>query len=255
MDTDRWRQRATSFGPAAELYDQIRPGYPVSALAWALAPLGAGSWRIGDIGAGTGIMTRVILAAGHEAIAVEPDAQMRQWLARATPTATAIDGSAESIPLADGSLDGAVAAQAYHWFDRDRAHAELARVIRPGGVFAAIWNDRDDAQAWVAEYSRIVEGDRGPDGSGADSGRAAVTTYGDAFGAVDRTVFRHSTRHTPESLVALLRSRSYYLSATSRRQAELERQVLNLAHTHPDLEGKAEFDLPYVTVVFRAVRR
>ena len=138
-------------------------------------------------------MTRLIIGAGHEVVAVEPDPQMRQRLAATTPAANAVEGSAESMPLADGSLDGAVAAQAYHWFDRDRAHAELARVIRPGGVFAAIWNDRDDAQAWVAEYSRIVEGDRGPDGSGADSGRAAVTSYGDAFGAVDRSVFRHST--------------------------------------------------------------
>ena len=254
MDTGRWRQRATSFGPAAELYDRIRPTYPMQALAWALDPVGAGTWRIGDIGAGTGIMTRLIVAAGHQAVAVEPDAKMRQRLADTTPTATVLEGSAESMPLPDGSLDGAVAAQAYHWFDRDRAHAELARVIRPGGVFAAIWNDRDDTEAWVGEYSRIVEGDRGPDGSGADSGRAAVISYGDGFGAVDRTVFRHSTRHTATSLVTLLQSRSYFLAATPQRQAELEHEVLQLAHTHPDLAGQAEFELPYVTVVFRAVR-
>jgi SAM-dependent methyltransferase len=254
MDTDRWRQRASSFGPAAALYDQIRPSYPLPALEWALAPLGAGTWRIGDIGAGTGIMTRLILAAGHEVVAVEPDTQMRRRLEDTTPAATAVDGSAESMPLPDGSLDGAVAAQAYHWFDRDKAHAELARVIRPGGVFAAIWNDRDDSTAWVREYSRIVEGDRGPDGSGADSGRAAVTSYGEAFDAVDRTVVHHATRHTPASLVALLQSRSYYLSATPQRQAELEGQVLELAHSHPDLAHLAGFELPYVTVVYRAVR-
>ena len=254
MDTDRWRQRASSFGPAAELYDRIRPSYPLSALVWALDPLGAGAWRIGDIGAGTGIMTRLILAAGHQAVAVEPDTQMRQRLADTTPAATAVEGSAESLPLPDGDLDGAVAAQAYHWFDRDRAHAELRRVIRPGGVFAAIWNDRDDAADWVGEYSRIVEGDRGPDGSGADSGRAAVTSYGGGFGPVDRMVFRHATRHTPASLVTLLQSRSYYLSATTQRQSELEREVLELAHTHPDLAGSPDFELPYVTVVFRAVR-
>ena len=254
MDTDRWRQRATSFGPAAELYDRVRPSYPMAALIWALAPLGAGAWRIGDIGAGTGIMTRLILAAGHEAVAVEPDPQMRERLTGTSPEAIAVEGSAESMPLAGGSLDGAVAAQAYHWFDRDRVHAELARVIRPGGVFAAIWNDRDDTASWVAEYSRIVEGDRGPDGSGADSGRAAVTSYGDAFGPVDRSVFRHTIMHTPDSLVTLLQSRSYYLSATPRRQAELEREVKDLANTHPDLAGRSDFELPYLTVVFRAER-
>jgi len=254
MDTDRWRQRASSFGPAAELYDRVRPSYPLPALQWALTPLGPGTWRIGDIGAGTGIMTRLILGAGHEAVAVEPDPLMRRRLADTTPAALAVEGSAESMPLADGSLDGAVAAQAYHWFDRDRAHAELARVIRPGGMFAAIWNDRDDTAAWVHEYSRIVEGDRGPDGSGADSGRAAVTSYGDAFGAVDRAVFHHWVPHTAESLVALLESRSYYLAATVRRKAELESEVLHLARTHPDLAARTEFELPYVTMVFRAIR-
>ena len=91
-------------------------------------------------------------------------------------------------------------------------------------------------------------------GLGADSGRAAVTSYGDAFGAVDRTLFHHSIPHTSESLVALLQSRSYYLAATAQRQAELEREVLNLTRTHPDLAARTEFELPYVTVVFRAVR-
>jgi SAM-dependent methyltransferase len=255
MEAGRWRQRAASFGPAAEAYDRIRPSYPVPALAWALAPLGPGAWRIADIGAGTGIMTRLILAAGHEAIAVEPDAQMRERLVHTTPGATAVDGSAESIPLPEGSLDGAVAAQAYHWFDRDRAPAELARVIRPAGVFAAVWNVRDETEPWVAEYSRIVEGDRGPDGVGADAAGTTVASFGDAFGAVDREVFRHATRHTPASLVALLKSRSYYLSATPQRQAELEHEVHDLGRTHADLTGRTEFELPYLTVVVRAIRR
>jgi SAM-dependent methyltransferase len=237
MDAERWRQRALSFGPAAELYDRVRPNYPLEALAWALDPLGPGAWRIGDIGAGTGIMTRLIIAAGHQVVAVEPNVQMRKRLLDTTPQATAVDGSAESIPLPDASLDGAVAAQAYHWFNREQAHAELARAIRPGGVFAAIWNDRDDAEPWVHAYSRIVEGDRGPDGSGADSGRAAVMSYGDAFGPVERAAFSHATRHTPDSLVKLLQSRSYYLSATERRQAELEREVREPA-LPPDLAGR-----------------
>jgi hypothetical protein len=67
-------------------------------------------------------------------------------------------------------------------------------------------------------------------------------------------VFRHTIVHTADSLVTLLQSRSYYLSATPRRQAELEREVQDLAHTHPDLAGRSDFELPYVTVVFRAAR-
>ena len=85
-----------SFGPAAGLYDAIRPSYPRSALDWALAPLGPGGHRIADIGAGTGIMTRLLRTAGYEVIAVEPDQQMRAHLVEATPDVTARSGSAGS---------------------------------------------------------------------------------------------------------------------------------------------------------------
>jgi len=254
MESDRWRQRAGSFGPAADLYDQVRPRYPVAAVEWAVAALGAGRWRILDVGAGTGIMTRQLISLGHDTVAVEPDERMRQRLAATTPAAAPLAGSAEALPLADASVDAAIAAQAYHWFDRDRAHLELGRVIRPGGIFAALWNDRDEGTAWVRAYSRIVEGDRGPDGSGADSGRVKSPSYGDRFGPVEFAEFRHNVTHTPESLVALLKSRSYFLTASPIRQAALEAEVRELAATHPELAGRTAFDLPYVTVAYRATR-
>jgi len=254
MEPDRWRQRGGSFGPAADLYDQVRPGYPVAAVEWALAPLGAGRWRILDIGAGTGIMTRLLVSLGHKPVAVEPDGRMRRRLAATTSAVEPLAGSAEALPLADASVDAAIAAQAYHWFDRDRAHLELGRVIRPGGVFTALWNDRDEATAWVRAYSRIVEGDRGPDGSGADSGRAKSPSHGDRFGPAEFAEFRHAVTHTLESLVALLKSRSYFLTASPTRQAALEAEVRELAATHPELAGRTSFDLPYVTVAYRATR-
>lgn len=254
MDPARRDERANSFGPAAALYDQVRPDYPAEAVAWALAPLGPGPHRVVDIGAGTGIMTRRLVALGHTPVAVEPDPGMRERLAHATPGIEVIEGRAESLPLADAAADAVVAAQAYHWFDRDRAHAELARVIRPGGIFAAIWNERDESVDWLARYSLIVEGDRGPDGAGADTSRGEMS-FGDDFTAVEFHEFRHSVRHTAESLVNLLRSRSYFLTATPHRQAALEAEVRELAHTHPDLAGRPEFALPYVTQVFRAARR
>jgi len=258
MEPERWRTRASSFGPAAELYDRIRPTYPVALIEWVLAPLGAGPQRVLDVGAGTGIMARQLVALGHTVVAVEPDAQMRERLEAVTTGVRALAGSAEAIPMPGASVDAAVAAQAYHWFDRPRAHPELGRVIRPGGVFAAVWNDRDDSfragSSWVAEYSRIVERDRGPDGSGADSGRAKVLDFGEYFGPVEYAEFRHAVSHTPETLVALLKSRSYFLTATPARRAALESEVRELAVTHPDLAGREEFPLPYITVAHRATR-
>lgn len=254
MDPARWAERAASFGSAAQLYDQVRPPYPHEAVEWALAPLGPGHWRIADIGAGTGIMTRLLAAMGHDVVAVEPDDLMRRRLAETTPDVAAVAGRAESLPVPDGELDAAIAAQAYHWFDRRRAHSELARAIRPGGVFAAIWNDRDESVAWVARYSAIVEGDRGPDGSGADSGRAQSLSFGDGFEPTVKAEFHHSVRHTPETLVTLLKSRSYFLTASPARQAALESQVRDLAGQHADLAGRDSFPLPYVTHVYRAAR-
>ena len=253
MAPERRAERAASFGPAASLYDRVRPTYPAAAVEWALAPLGTGRRRVADIGAGTGIMTRVIAGLGHDVVAVEPDELMLEQLAAKTPGVETIVDSAESMPLPPDSLDGAIAAQAYHWFNKAAAHAELARVIRPGGVFAAIWNNRDEATAWVHEYSRIVEGDRGPDDLGADSGRM-TPSFSDVFGKVEGTIFHHSVTHTEDSLVELLRSRSYFLTATPERQAALEAQVRALARTHPDLAGRSEFELPYDTLAYRATR-
>jgi SAM-dependent methyltransferase len=251
-ESDHWSTRAVSFGAVAELYDRTRPRYPDAALSWALRPLGPGAWVVADIGAGTGIMTRLIAAAGHHGIAVEPDDQMRARLAATTPAAVALAGRAEAIPLPDASLDAAVAAQAYHWFDRADAHAELARVVRPGGIFAAIWNDRDESVDWLREFSRIIEGVRGQ--STADAGRS-VPSFGTGFGPVQLEQFRHSVQATPGQLVELLQSRSYYLTAGAALQASLVDDVVELARTHPDLAGRDEFELSYITSVYRAVRR
>src|SRR2546421_7759509 len=127
--------RGLSFGPAADLYDQVRPSYPQQALVWAL---GEAPRKVVDLGAGTGILTRVIRALGHEVLPVEPDEAMRARLAASTPGTTPLAGRAEAIPAPDGSVDAVMAGQAYHWFDRDPAHREIARVLRPGGVFAPV---------------------------------------------------------------------------------------------------------------------
>jgi SAM-dependent methyltransferase len=249
---DRRMERARSFGPAAGLYDQVRPSYPVEAIQWALAPLGPGHHRVADVGAGTGILTRVLTSMGHEIVAVEPDPRMREQLSATTPGVEVVDGRAEAIPLPDGLLDAAVAGQAYHWFDGDSAHSELARVIRPGGIFTAVWNERDSTVPWLVEYSRIIDPDREP---GRSSGRRNVDSFGDGFETVEQADFRHAVACTPELLVGLLKTRSYSLTASRQRQVELDAAVRRLAQEHPDLAGAIEFPLPYVVEVFRARRR
>jgi SAM-dependent methyltransferase len=229
------------------LYDRVRPTYPPAAVRWALAPLGTGRQRIADIGAGTGLLTRVLVALGHDTVAVEPDDLMRSQLTIATPEASTRPGSAEDLPLSTGELDGAVAGQAYHWFDPGPTHAELARVIRPGGVFAAIWNERDQSVPWLAEYSRII-------GRGSGSAHDVGPSFGDRFGPTERTEFRHEVMITVEELLELVQTRSYYLTASPAGQTAVLAAVRDLATNHPDLAGVDRFPLPYVTEVHRGVR-
>jgi SAM-dependent methyltransferase len=252
VSDDRSR-RARSFGAVADLYDRTRPDYPDDAVEWALAPVGAPtSVRVADLGAGTGIMTRRLLTLGYTPVPVEPDPKMRARLEASTPGVSAHAGSAEELPLPDGSLDAAVAAQSYHWFDHDRAHREIARVVRSGGVFAAIWNIRDESEPWVHQLSEILGEERASDS--AERIDPISASFGDGFGPIERGIFHHSESYTPDTLVALLQSRSYFITASPQHQNELIERVRELAMTHPDLAGRDRFALPYRTEVYRAVR-
>jgi SAM-dependent methyltransferase len=242
--------RGLSFGPAAARYDDLRPGYPVDALRWAV---GDRPVRVLDLGAGTGILTRALRALGHEVVAVEPDPRMRAHLLATTPEVTALAGRAERIPLPGGTVDAVVAGQAYHWFDPEPAHAEVARVLVPGGVFAPLWNCRDESVPWVAALSMISDDDTA--GRGIREPVPGVDSFGDRFGPVERRLFHHATRLDPDRLVGLVATRSYYLTAPPRRQRELERRVRDLCATHPDLAGRDSFDLPYLTDAYRAATR
>ena len=146
----------SSFGAAAAAYAEHRPGYAEAAVRWALEPVrDRQPVRVADIGAGTGKLTATLAGLGAEVTAVEPDPQMLAELRRAMPAVRSVPGSAEQIPLPDASLDAVLAGQAMHWFDMDRALPEIARVLRPGGVLAGLWNVDDDRVGWVAGLAEI----------------------------------------------------------------------------------------------------
>ncbi|WBC12849.1 methyltransferase domain-containing protein [Micromonospora sp. WMMA1998] len=240
---------ALSFGGAAAAYDRFRPRYPEAALRWALNGLDTPA-RVVDLGAGTGILTRGLLALGQHVVPVEPDPGMRAQLAAATPDTTALAGSAEAVPVPDGAADAVLAGQAYHWFDRDRAHAEVARVLRPGGTFAPVWNLRDERVAWVAELTRIAHlGDTADDVTG------RYGDFGPAFTPVEVGEFAHATTLTPDQVMNMLHTRSYWLTATPAERARIDDGLAELFADHPDLVGRDTVELPYRTLVLRAHRR
>jgi SAM-dependent methyltransferase len=109
-----------------------------------------------DLGAGTGKLTRDLVPTGARVIAVEPLPEMRAQLEAVVPGAEVLAGSAEDLPLADGSVDAVVAASAFHWFDTERGLEEIHRVLVPGGALATVGNGRDLADPLQREVQAIV---------------------------------------------------------------------------------------------------
>jgi SAM-dependent methyltransferase len=143
--------RRTSFGAAADDYSAGRPHYPRQSLQWCLPPEAT---TVLDLGAGTGLLAGGLLGLGLDVVAVEPLAEMRALIPAA---ATALDGSAEAIPVDDASADAVFVGQAWHWFDEASALAETRRVLRPGGRLALMWNLLDTADPVTLAVADIID--------------------------------------------------------------------------------------------------
>lgn len=233
--------RARSFGVAADVYERARPLYPDEAIDW-LLPEGAGT--VLDLGAGTGKLTRALAARGLETIAVEPLAEMRTNLAWAAPEARILDGTAEAIPLEDDSVDLITVAQAWHWVDPERATAEAARVLRPGGTLALIWNKRDERVDWVARLGQVM-------GSGdAELIDLEAIEIGAPFGPTETFVTDWARPMNVDLLVEMAATRSYIITATPRRRKEILDGIRVLVEE--DAHLGSEFDFPYRTYCFKA---
>ena len=245
-------ERAASFARVADAYERARPGYPADAVLW-LA--GETPCDVVDLGAGTGKLTRSLAALGHHVVAVEPLGEMLDQLRSAVPGVTAVVGTAESMPLPDASTDVVACAQAFHWFDHDPALAEIARVLRPGGRLALVWNVRDERIPWVSELSDAMVGRTGVDRvfriSASGRGAAGPIEQSGLFGEVERATFEHTHEVDREGLRALVLSRSYCAVLSEEERAPIFGRVDALFDAHA---RDGMLTLPYVVECFRAVR-
>ncbi|GAA1033882.1 MULTISPECIES: class I SAM-dependent methyltransferase [Amycolatopsis] len=244
---------ALSFGAAASAYAEHRPDYARAAVRWALDA--APGPRVLDLGAGTGKLTA---ALGADVIAVEPDPAMLGELRRALPDVRAERGSAETIPLPDGSVDAVLSGNAMHWFDMDAAGPEIARVLAPGGILAGLWNVVDDQADWVAELARVsgsaAIGPRDTP-SGWRSATAHLPEAGSPtrFESPERAEFPHGQARTADTLVATLSTRAGMLVLPKpERSAALDRIRGFLAERPETASGT--FTLPMSTCALRARR-
>ncbi len=250
MDADElMSRRARSFGATAAAYAEHRPDYPADGVRWGLAAARGDVRRVLDLAAGTGKLTASLLDLGLEVTAVEPDEDMLAQLSARHPEVRALTGKAERIPLPDASVDAVVVGQAFHWFDRAAALAEIARVLRPGGALAAFWNKEDDSVGWVAGMGAVARS------SVTQSWSTDYPTFdGEHFEAGEKTDFPHTHRRTADSLTATIGTQSHTLVISDEERATVLGRIHDYLRSRPET-AEGEFDMPLLTTVIRGRRR
>jgi SAM-dependent methyltransferase len=234
----------TAFAQVAAAYERARPGYPEEAVRWLV---GEQPQDVIDLGAGTGKLTRSLVALGHRVTAVEPLAEMRAELEAALPDVHAVAGNAEAIPLPDASADVVASAQAFHWFDHAKALPEIARVLRPGGRLALVWNSRDDRDPWMARLSAIIGNE-----TVQEVDVVPVLEESGLFGRVERARFSLEQVLDRDGLRDLVLSRSYLAKLPP---AQREPVLEAVGRLYDETAEAAGVRLPYLTECFRAAKK
>jgi SAM-dependent methyltransferase len=242
------RDHALSFGAVAEAYDRARPSYPVDAVTWLV---GQQKSSVVELGAGTGKLTELLVAAGHDVVATDPSPEMLVRLRARVPGARAAVASAEHIPVASCSADVVVCAQAFHWFDHEVAMPEIARVLRPGGVLALVWNARDERIPWVRKLGTLLS--QRSIGSAGNRDELAPAAESDHFGEVHSQEFRFWQSLRRDELFDLVRSRSYVAVLGDVERDQLLARVGALYDDYG--RGPDGMQLPYITRCYRTVVR
>ncbi len=239
----------------ADNYVRGRPGYPDEVMDWLHndLKLQAGTTVV-DLGAGTGKFTTYLVQMGADVVAVEPVPAMLAKISSAFPQVKTLKGTADSIPLADASVDVVVCAQAFHWFATHSALTEIHRVLKPGGRLGLIWNMRDARVDWVARLNAIVDRVEG------DTPRYYKGTWRQVFphtgfGPLHEQHFSIEHKGTAEDVILnRVRSTSFIAALPTDQQAKIESEVAALIAGEPTLAGFAEVIMPYETAAFYVVK-
>lgn len=249
-----------------ERYNAARPSYPHEALDHIVSTLCGtkGVSRVCELGAGTGKFTEVM--AGKiiketrckEYIATEPSEDFRRALMdRGLPDVTVLEGTGESIPASDGSMDFVFVAQAFHWMANEQCLKEINRVLRQGGTLVCIWNAVDIRVKWLEKLEEILDRryvDR-------DTPRYITQKWREVFETPSASKFsplktwtasnNNVKQSSAKDIVDRILSVSVVAMLSKAEQDQCEQEILQLLATEPSLQGikDGEYRLEYRTDV------
>jgi SAM-dependent methyltransferase len=254
------KDSSTRFSGLADIYAKHRPTYPAEAIDFicrecSLPEAGI----IADVGCGTGISSRLFSCRGYQVLGIEPNDDMLSKAESDNTLANPVrylKGTAESTGQADGSVDLVLCAQAFHWFDKDKALAEFKRILRPRGYVVLMWNERDESERFTAAYGAILR--TLPETASVECPRGIA---GNAllecplFEDAKLTNFKNGQVVDEDGLLGRAFSASY---APKDRpgQERLTRDLKNLfAQFATESDGAQNVRLCYITSVYSARRR
>jgi SAM-dependent methyltransferase len=235
------------FDAGADAYERARPSYPADAVAWLVehCEIRPGA-TVCDLAAGTGKLTRLLVGTGASLLAVEPVEGMSRHLRDALAVVPVAAGTAEALPFTGGSLDAVTVAQAFHWFDADRAFAELARVLRPGGRLGIIWNARDRSVDVIdALWSIMDRVEKKAPWRDHEHWRESALGDRPGFGELHSAEFRHEQMLDRDAVVERFASVSHVAVLPETERAAVLDEVRDVLEAHPGAAGRDELAIPY----------
>jgi ubiquinone/menaquinone biosynthesis C-methylase UbiE len=232
---------ARGFSAAADAYELGRPSYPRDALALLARELGlTPASTVLDLAAGTGKLTRGLMPFTGRVVAVDASEGMLGMLRKQLPGADARVGTADAIPLPPGSVDAVVVGEAFHWFGTEDVCREIARVLRPRGGLALLWNRARPvgaAQPWQPALEALSRPYREAAGSFPAEGerwQRAIHRTG-LFGPLEQAEVDHTHETSADALVALVGSWSWIANLPDEERGTLLAKVRDLVADQPQL--------------------